>query len=190
MTQNVIELDAQFPAQDYVRIGGDKSPGKVTVRDGHTPRGWDIRQGYALTGATLVPKGDDPGTFTLHFELFDEADVPAWYAFAAKYFDKSVRFLPGSLVPKALSIDHPVLSAPPIRITACVVNDATTLDNDGFGLWSCDVFCTQYRRPKPALAPPDTAIPAAAAPQPTAQDAADRAIADRLATLDKLAGGT
>ena len=188
MTQ-IIELDATVPAQDYVRIGGDKSPGRCRVRNVHTPRGWDVRQGYGLTGATLVPKGDEPATFELHFAFWDENDIPAWYAYAAKYFDKSVRFVPGSLTPKALGISHPQLSAPPIRITECVVADATDLENDGEGLWECIVSCLQYRKPKPVPSPPDAAIPAASAPNPTAQDSYDATIQDKLSTINSLAGG-
>jgi hypothetical protein len=176
-----------FPAQDYVTIGGLASPGKVTVQQGHSPRPWDIRKGYAMTGATIVPQGDDLATFTLHFEFWDESDMPLWYAYAACYFDKSVRLVPGSNVPKALSIQHPVLQAPPFRVTECVVNDCTTLENDGTGLWSCDVLCTQYRKPKPALAPPNQAIAAVKNPTPTAEDAADREIQAKLAQYNSLA---
>jgi len=184
-----IELDAVFPTQDYVTIGGDRSPGKAIIHDVHTPRPWDIRKGYALTGATIIPQGDDLGTFKIRFELWDPADVPAWYAFAAQYFDKSVRLLPGSSKPKALSILHPMLSAPPIRITACVVDDATALepDDDGLGGWHSIVSFIQYRAPKPALSPPDAAIAPAAQPQPTAEDAADQEIQNKLATFQGLA---
>jgi hypothetical protein len=186
---DTIELDAVFPAQDYVTIGGDKSPGKSVIFDVHTPRPWDIRKGYALTGATIVPQGDDLGTFKIRFEFWSGADVPAWYAFAAKYFDKSVRLVPGSNKPKALSILHPMLSAPPVRITACVVDDATGLepDDDGLGGYHATVSFIQYRAPKPALSPPDAAIPPAANPQPTAEDAADQEIQNKQATYQSLA---
>lgn len=188
-TSQVIELDADFPAQDFLVIGGDKSPGKCEISNTHSPRPWDIRQGYALSGATLVPKGDEPATFAIRFSLWLPSQVPGWYAFAAKYFDKSVRLVPGTLTPKALTVGHPQLSAPPLRVTAAVVNDATALEPDGYGLWFAIVFFTQYRKPKPALSPPDAAIPAAAAPQPTAQDQADKDIQTKLAQVKALAPG-
>jgi hypothetical protein len=135
--------------------------------------------------------GDDLATFDILFQIFEEADIPAWNAFASKYFDKSVRFVPGSAVPKALAVSHPQLSAPPVRVTSAVVTDATDLHPDdphnGTGLWECLVSFLQYRRPRPALSPPDATIPAAAKPQPTAEDAAGQVINQKLATAEGLA---
>jgi hypothetical protein len=182
-----IELDAGFPAQDYVVIEGERSPGKCTVLGFTSPRGWDQRKGYAQSGATLVPTGDELGSGELLFEFWDEQQMPAWYAFAAKYFDKSVRLVPGSNQPRALGISHPVLAAPPMRVTAVVVSDATALSKDELGLWSCRIALIQYRKPKPALAAPSGAIPPAQTAQPTAQDAADREMAEKLAIFQGLA---
>lgn len=189
MSNATIELDADFPYQDYVLIGGDQSPGRCKVQNIHTPRPWDIRKGYAQTGATVVPQGDDLGTFELRFDLWLPSQVPVWYAFAAKYFDKSMRLIPGTNIPKALSILHPQLSAPPVRITACVVTDATGLleEEDDLGGYYAIVSCLQYRRPKPALSAPDAKIPAANNPPPTAEDAADAVIQSKLATVQSLA---
>lgn len=187
--QVTIELDAQFPAQDYVLIGGDRSPGKCTIRNTHSPRGWDIRQGYGQTGAVVVPKGDGVATFEILFEIFDAADVPAWYAFAANYFDRAVKYYPGQLKPKTLGISHPQLSAPPLRVTQVIVLDTTGLeqDDDDLGGWHATVQFQEYRPPVMAAAPPDAAIPAAAPPQPTAEDAADAAINQKLDTATSLA---
>lgn len=195
MTQPVVVSSTGIPARDYIMIGGDKSPGKCTIRGLNSPRGWDIRQGYGLSGATVVPKGDECSTFSVFFEFFDAggsgvqktADMlNAWYAYAAKYFDKSVRLVPGSNVPKALGVDHPILAAPPHRVTEAVVKDVSGLEQDDNGGWSVEVFFLQYRKPKPALAAPNAAIPAAAQTAPTAEDEADREMAAKLATLKGL----
>jgi hypothetical protein len=186
VTQPVVLNVPTFPAREYIMIGGDPSPGKCTIRGANSPRGWDERKGYALSGATLVPTGDELATFEILFEFWDETQIPLWYSYAAKYFDKAVRLIPGSLVPKALGIEHPILSAPPIRITEVVVVDATQLEQDETNGWSCVVKFKQYRRAKPALSPPDATIPAAQKPTPTAQDAADREIQEKLATLKGL----
>lgn len=184
---SVLELDAQFPAQDYVLINGEKSPGKAIVQRANSPRGWDERGGYGLNGATLIPKGDPLATFSVRFEFWDPAEMPAWYAYAAKYFDKSVRFNPGTTTSRALGIYHPILAAPPIRITQVVVLDANGLDKSDDGLWFCEVFFKQYRKPKLAAAPPQAAIPAAAASTPTATDAAQVEMQQKLALFQQLA---
>jgi hypothetical protein len=179
-----------FPAQDYLLLGGDRSPGKVTLRGANSPRGWDIRKGYALSGATVVPSGDElaDGIKAL-FEFWAASQISAWYAFAAKHLSKTVRLLPGSIQPRALGIYHPVLAAPPISITEVVVKDVTGLEPDGYGGWSCEVHFLQYRKPKPALAAPAAAIPAVAAAAPTAQDAADLEMQRKLAQFQALAEG-
>jgi hypothetical protein len=188
VTQPVVLNVARFPAREYVMIGGDRSPGKATIRGASSPRGWDERKGYALSGATLVPSGNPLGEFEILFEFWDETQIPLWYSFASKYFDESVRLVPGTLKPKALGIEHPILSAPPLRITEAVVLDATQLDMDETGLWSCTVKFKRYRKALPALSPPDASIPAAQKPAPTAQDAAEREIQEKLATFRGLAG--
>ena len=186
-----LELDAQFPAQNYILINGDVSPGKAIVRvgPGVSPRGWDERNGYAMSGATLVPKGNPLGVFSVRFEFWDPTQMPAWYAFAAKYFDESVRFNPGSIQPRALGISHPILEAPPLRITEVVVTDATGLDQEDGGLWWCEVFFKRFRKAVPAKQPPLAAIPAAATATPTAQDNADLEIQKLSAEFQSLLGG-
>lgn len=195
MTQPSVVSATGIPARDYIVIGGDKSPGKATIRGLNSPRAWDIRKGYGLSGATVVPAGDELATFSVLFEFFDAGgtgvqktadQLQAWYAYAAKYFDKSVRLVPGSNVPKALGIDHPILAAPPHRVTEAVVKDVSQLEQDDYGGWSAEVFFLQYRKAKPALAAPNAAIPAAAKPTPTAEDEADREMAAKLATLKGL----
>lgn len=195
MTQPTVVSSTGIPARDYIIIGGDKSPGKATIRGLNSPRAWDIRKGYGLSGATVVPAGDELATFSVLFEFFDAggsgvqktADMlQAWYVYASKYFDKSVRLVPGSNVPKALGIDHPILAAPPHRVAEAVVKDVSQLEQDELGGWSTEVFFLQYRKPKPALAAPNAAIPAAAKPAPTAEDEADREMAAKLATLKSL----
>lgn len=189
MTQPQVISASPYPGRDYVMIGGDPSPGKATIRGLNSPRGWDERKGYALSGANLVPTGNPLATFDITFEFFDETEFPLWYAFAAKYFDAAVRFVPGTLKPKALGIEHPILTAPPHRITEVVVTDAKGLEGDETGGWTASVSFKQYRKPFVALSPPDASIPAAQKPTPTAQDAAEREMQEKLATLRSLAGG-
>lgn len=166
---NLINLDfTPFPAQDYVTIGFDRSPGKVTVIHGSIPSDWDERKGYGLTGATLWPKGDSLGTFDLLFELWDEGDYGPYQTFYNKYFAPEVKLItPGSLSPAALTIFHPVLAQAGLQ--ECVVTGREPFLKDEFGLWSQRISFKRYRKPKPAKTPPTAVIPAIATPLPTAQ---------------------
>lgn len=166
-------LGGSFPAQDYVTIGFDRSPGKVTVIAGARPSDWDERKGYGLTGATLWPKGDSLGTFDLLFELWDETDFGPYTTFYNKYFAPEVKLItPGSFRPVALTIFHPVLSQ--LGLQECVVTGREPFMKDEFGLWSQKISFKQYRKPKPAKTPPTATIPAISTPQPTAQSALER----------------
>jgi hypothetical protein len=181
-------VTTQSPALSYILCGGDRSPGVCVPHGFNSPRGWDERQGYAMSGATLVPKGNPLASGVLEFRFFDESQFPDWYAFAGKYFSEDVRFLPGSRKPRALAIYHPVLAAPPLQYDEFVVDDCTQLEQDEeTGLWTCEVKLRRYRKPVPAPERPSAAIPAAQQPQPTAQDAADRMIQELQAQLAELA---
>jgi len=171
---------------DYIQIGTDRSPGKCTIRGFSVARSWDIRKGFGFTGATLVPMGDDPARGTLHFELWTAEQYDAWNIFAKKYFSRAAAHLPGSSKPKTLGIKHPVLNGPPLEVDEVVVEECTALENDGYGVWRCEVKLIQYRAPRPALERPQGKIPAAAAPQPTANDWADLEMLAKTAQLQKL----
>lgn len=167
---------SDFPAQDYIMISFDKSPGKATIVSANSPRGWQVMKSPYVSGAALVPTGDEPARFDIMFELWTAEHLKAWRYFAAAYFDKSVRFEPGTIKPVALSISHPILNAAPLRITSAVIVGATALMNDGYGLYSCVVSFLQYRAPIPAAKRPDASLQEKQKAAPKAQDAADRTI--------------
>lgn len=173
---------------DYIMIGGDVSPGKATVHGALIQRGWDIRKGYASTGATLAPTGDQPAKFGIRFEFFEDEEIDAWEVFAKKYFSAAVRFEPGTIKPRALGIAHPLLNSPPLSISEVVVEEVSQLEQDDTGLWSTEVKFIQYRKPVQAADPPKASIPAAIKTAPTAEDAADREQQEKLATFLRLAG--
>lgn len=177
---------AGFPAQDFIRIGGIPNPGKATITKISAPHGWDIRKGYGLSGATVVPTGDELGDLEILFELWDPNDYPKWNLFAKQFLQKALVAVPGGLVAMALSIDHPVITE--MGKGSYVLKDRSGWTNDGFGLWSSTAAFLEYKKPKPALPRPLAAIPAAAAPVPTAQDAQDVQIQQVLAAV-KLAAG-
>jgi hypothetical protein len=177
-----------FPHADTFMIETDLAPGRAILLSGNSPRPWDVRKGYMLSGATLVPQGDDLSKIVFRIELWDPADYQPWLAFSAKYLDKAVRYKPGSIQPRALGIYHPVISASPISVTQVVVEDVTALVQDEDGIWSCEVHFIQYRKPMLALGKPDAAIPAAQTAEPSVDDKLASELANKVNTLTNLAG--
>jgi hypothetical protein len=167
-------VGVSFPSQSYIEIAGIRSPGKATIHNFSDERGFDERRGYGNSGATLVPTGDKLKTFDILFELWNPFDFPAWTAFANAFFTRSLMQLAGGAAALALTIDHPVLKAPPFKVSSCVViGGSSALENDGYGLWSCTIKFKEFRKAQPALPKPLGAIPDVSTPPPVAQDQLD-----------------
>jgi hypothetical protein len=175
-----------FPAADTINIGGSTAPGKWRLIEATKQYGWDIRKGQALDGATVVPTGDELIVAKFEVTLWDEAQFAPFYLLRTTYLRKALRKTSGSLNTWAIGVDHPELGA--LGAGDFVVKEITPLVNNGNGLWTCTVTFLQYRKPKAALSKPDAAIPAAAAPMPTAQDAQQREIQDSMNTIQGLQG--
>lgn len=179
-------LGQGFPKANYFIIGGTRSPGKASLIEAKKVFGWQINKGFGLTGATVVPSGDELVEAAFLIEIWDARDVPDWDDFAARYLSKALVGAPGGVTPMALGILHPSLNGPPLNVAKVVVKEVNPLLNDGLGLWTTTVRFLQYRPPVPALSRPLAAIPAAAATKPTAQDAADREMQAKAATIQDL----
>jgi hypothetical protein len=183
-----------LPCADTFTIGVDACPGQARLVSGNSPRGWDERQSYGMTGATLVPTGDHLGTHVFHVMLWCEADVngnpqghqwTAFQTFFANYLSKAVRFVPGSTRPRALGIYHPVLAA--IGVTEVVVDDVTDpIQPDDEDYFEFEIHFREYRAPTLALGKPDAPIPPASTAGPTAEDSYDSQMQQLNAQRDGL----
>lgn len=170
---NVLSFANRPPRQDYIIIGGHKSPGVCEfARPAEQPRNWDIRKGYGYSGAFTVFTGTGLAKFSVLFKLWDDPQTPTtsqwsdWAAFAKAVLTDPI---PG-MRPKALTIQHPTLSTPPLSITAVVVTNVTSFVQDELGLWTCTVDFLEFRSPVQELGKPDAAIPPLAASLMTAND--------------------
>jgi hypothetical protein len=177
-----------LPTTDTFTIGQDDCPGRCELTAGGVVYGWDERKGWALTGATLVPVGDPLNEYGFRVYLWTGTQYAAWLAFAAKYLSAAVKYLSGTTTPRALSIYHRVLAAPPFSVTEVVVGKVGVPVEDDDGGWTVEITFRQYRKPQPALGKGEAAIPAAANPTPTANDKAEAEFAGKGAEFAKLAG--
>lgn len=179
-------FEGAFPQQDYVFIGGAQSPGKAEISGGNLARIWDKRKGYGFSGAYLVYLGTDLAEFDITFTLWDPSQVGDWLDFV---FQSKIAAPPKApLFPGALDIKHPVLNLWPLQISSVVVTKCGQFDQDDYGLWQCTISFQEFRAPMPALSKPKKSIPAVPPPTPTAEDAFDIEMADKLAKLQSLAG--
>jgi hypothetical protein len=187
MAGPTLPLPTQFPAVDTITIAGVQPVGKWTLTRASKVYGWQIQKGYALSGATVFPIGDELVKPRFLVELWDGAvQWPAFRLFRSKFLKKALVSVGGAAPSYALGIDHPELKD--LGVTSVVVLEINPVLNDGYGLWSTEIEFLQYRKPQPALSKPLAAIPDAAPPVPTAQNNAERELQKAAAQFQSLAG--
>lgn len=180
------DLLGVMPRQDYVIFpGGLKTPGVCEIVGLSSPRNWNIQQGYGLSGATTIYAGTAAVKFKIVVKMWRSLDFVQWELLARLHLAKPPPFIK----PLALGVSHPQLTTPPHNISEIVIEDVEGPTQDDDGLWIATIHCLEWKKPLPALGKPLAAIPAANVAAPTAQDAADKEIAAKVATLKGLAGG-
>jgi hypothetical protein len=177
-------LSIGTPAVDSIVVNGATAPGQWVLQPGYKEFGWQIQQGFALSGATVFPKGDELMVAPFLIKLWDmafPAQYQAFVQFRSLYLKKAVFGLPGGLGAYALGISHPELNA--LGGTSWVVKKVPWLTNNGKGLWTGTCEFLQYRKPQPALNKPNATIPGAAKAVPKAADALQQQILDNAAKI-------
>lgn len=133
---------------DHIELAGKRSPGLCEVIGAGSPRKWDERRGYALSGATVVFRGIGLARFTVRLRFYTPEDWAAWYAWKP-LVDKP----PLGKRPSALDIWHPLLEAQAIK--KVVVEDVGQPDQTEDGEWTVEIKFIEFRRPQIALAKPE-----------------------------------
>lgn len=166
-------------AFDTWLLAGQTSPGLSEIAGASSPRDWDVRKGYGLSGATVVYTGDGLAKFSIKIFLWEDEHFEQWDAF--KLLLKKV---PRGTRPKALDIYHPILED--LEISSVVIEDRTQLTpvQGEAGMFFVEVKFTQYRAPMPAVGKPDGSQ--SKPNEPTAQDAYDRTIQELTKQVQEL----
>ena len=125
---------------DYILLSNRRSPGLAVVRGASSPRFWDKRRGFALSGARVFFRGVDLAEFFVTLRLLSEEDFEAWHAWR----DLLKRPEPG-VRQTALDIWHPILED--LEIVSAVVLDFTQPTQVADGEWNLDIKFMEYRRP-------------------------------------------
>jgi hypothetical protein len=136
---------------DRVTLGGRQSPGLASIEGFSSPRRWDERRGYGLSGSTVVFRGIGLATGKLILRLYTEQDFADWSSFS-----ELVQRPPSGERSRALDISHPILED--LGIRSVVVEDVKQPTQTGDGEWTIEIALKEFRRPVVALSRPDGSV--------------------------------
>jgi hypothetical protein len=159
--------------QDYIVLGGKKSPGFAEVSDAKAVYDYHIHEAPFATGARMLFKRRALAKFSVRLHLFTREDLAAldtWRAVIDRVPDARRQA-------NALDIEHPQLSA--IGITSCVVMAVSQLEHDTFGGFYLTIDCMEFKGlPVPSQA-------AVEASKPTQLDPVDAEIITKTGVLQR-----
>ncbi len=147
-----------FPAVNSFSVGNFPMPGKWTLTSATKLFGWQIQQGYGLSGAVVLPTGDKLIVAKFKGQFWDIADFAVFGVIRKQLLDRSPISFGGIAV--ALGVTHPELKA--LGVASVVVLEVNPVVDTGGGLWETTLDLLQYRPPKIITAKPDQVIPDAA----------------------------
>lgn len=125
---------------DYILLANQRSPGIAEVNATNSPRRWDERRGYALSGARVVYRGIGLARPIVTLRLYTEDDWNDWHEWR-----QIVQRPPVGERAHALDIWHPILED--LNINSVVVEDVLQPKQTADGEWSIDIKFIEYRRP-------------------------------------------
>ena len=181
-------LVTAFPTVDTFTIANIPMPGRWTLLEAARKFGWQIRKGYALSGAQVFHIGDELVVARFRGEFFSSSDFAIWKQVRKQIYRKPVFAPPGGgvLFTAAMGIDHPELKA--LGVNNVVTLEVHAARQEEGGLWSQHIDFLEYYPPIPAVKRPVVTIPDVAAPTPTAKNMFDLEIQKAEAQIAFLGG--
>lgn len=156
---------------NYVTVNGVASPGRARIQGAGAEYNWEIRQGYGLSGATVVFRGRALSAPTLYIDMWTPDHFVEWEVF------KKLLEPPKPLgMPLALGISHPLLDD--LGISSLVVKKRGQIEINPNGIWTAPIELLEYRKPIPRIVKPRGAVPAADAGASPAKTEADKALVE------------
>ena len=131
--------------QDYVLIGGQRTPGIAEIVDADAIRRVIERRGFALSGATARDQGRTLTPFKIRLTFTSSADFEAWDVF------RPLLARPPGRATTALDIAHPIFELAEIRAAIPKKTGQPTQVRDGE--WVIELEFLEYRNPQPANDP-------------------------------------
>jgi len=125
---------------DYILLANRRSPGLAVVNAASSPRKWDERKGYALSGARVIFRGIGLARPIVTLRFLSSQDWLDWHAWR-----DLVQRPPLGVRARALDIWHPILED--LGIVSVVVEDVLQPKQVADGEWNVDIKFIEYRRP-------------------------------------------
>lgn len=125
---------------DHILLANRRSPGIAVVNGAGSPRRWDVRNGYALSGARVVFRGIALSRPIVTLTLVSTEDWNAWDDFRTL-----VQRPPVGVRARAQDIWHPILED--LNIVSVVVEDVLQPKQVADGEWAIDIKFIEFRRP-------------------------------------------
>ena len=137
--------------QDYVMLGGQRTPGIATITGFRRPRRWDVRSSDGMAGANLVYRGQPLMTGKLIILLTSTEDFRAWESFRTVL--APLPPVPATATDaifvrqrgKFLDISHPQLDE--LNIHRVVVEEDGQLEQTDDGQWTVEISLKEHRPP-------------------------------------------
>lgn len=165
---------------DVIRVLNTPSPGLCDVTGAGSPRKWDERNGYGLSGATIVFTGLGVAKFTTRIWLWTTQHFEEW-----ETWKPLVAPPPQGQKPRIMDVYHPFLDD--LGIRAAGVEDRSQITPDGdTGKFYVDIKWLAYRKPLPQIGAGSGAQAGNQYQQSTAKDDGDAQIQALLKQLNNL----
>lgn len=133
---------------DHILLAGQASPGLAEIVGAGSPRKWEERAGYGLSGARNIFRGVGCAKFSVKLRLYSAQDWANWYAWKP-LVDKP----PLGSRAKALDIWHPYLEA--LDIKSVGVEDVSQPEQTDNGEFTITIKFVEFRQLKAALSKPE-----------------------------------
>jgi len=127
---------------DHILLSNEKSPGIAVVTNANSPRRWDIRKGYALSGARPVFRGVALAKPIVTFRLLSTQDWIDWHEWRNKV---DLQRPPAGERARAKDIWHPILED--LGIVSVVIHDVGQPMQVADGEWNIVIKFIEFRRP-------------------------------------------
>ena len=135
---------------DKITIKGQECPGLAEITGGSTPRKWEQRKGFGMSGAWLKYLGRDLAKFSILIRLSTDQECADWVAFYNAIL-KPPATRRSAEATRGLEVSHPVLDI--LDIHSFVPEDVSQPTQIEDGLWQVEIKAIEYRgRPKAQLA--------------------------------------
>lgn len=136
------------PLTTYV-LQNKEAPGISDFSGASSPRKWEERNGYGLSGSTVIFLGIGLAQFQIATDLYTDLDWQRWH----EDFSPIVKAPPRGVRPKSMQIYHPILED--LGITSAVVTDVLQPVEVQPSVWRYTVKYFAYRKPVRQLRKPD-----------------------------------